>query len=101
MAEATDSQVQAFADQRIRVRAEQMRALIEGIDDDIASIGDVYERLTKSGKWNDARTDGPPHLLTGDDILAVNALYQKAIAQLKQDGNFAVLLKACVRPSGG
>lgn len=97
MPAATDQQVQQFADERIRPRAEQMRALIVAIDDDIAVIGDVYERLSGSGKWSDNRTDGPPHLLTGDDILAINALYQKAIAQLKQDPNFAILLKACVR----
>ena len=101
MAEATDAQVQIFADQRIRVRAEQMRALIIAIEDDRASIDDVYARLTGSGGWADARADGPPHLLTGPDILAINALYVKAIAQLQADPNYAVLIKACVRPAGG
>ncbi len=115
MAEATNAQMQAYADQRVRVRAEQLRDLFNACADDKESIDDVYARASGSNAWADARTDGPPHLLQAgnsanpDDMLNFNALL--ALMAKLQTGTFAsqgeangfaaqltVLLRACVRP---
>lgn len=44
MAEATDAQMQAYADQRVRPRAEQFRDLRARCLDDKALIDDIYAR---------------------------------------------------------
>ncbi len=115
MAEATNAQMQAYADQRVRVRAEQFRDLFLACADDKSAIDDVFARAAGTNAWADARTDGPPHLLQSansvnpDDMLNFNALIS-LMAKL-QTGTFAsqaeangfaaqltVLLRACVRP---
>jgi hypothetical protein len=76
---ATNQQMQAFADQRIRPRAEQFRALVNSLRDDKASIDDEYARAISASAWADTRND-PPHLLQSgnsanpDDLLNYNAL---------------------------
>jgi hypothetical protein len=113
MAEATNQQVQQWADQRTRVRAEQIRALLLAMESDNSTIGDVYENLTTSPNWTDGRTDGPPHLLEPTDLLAVNTVCQQ-LAKILRGGPFAndaerisavndvgnqlaIVLEACVR----
>lgn len=59
---ATDAQMQAFTDQRLRPRAEQARAFYLSLGDDKAAINDEYARATSNQAWVDARTDGPPNL---------------------------------------
>ncbi len=99
MANASDAQVQRFVDERIRVRVEQIRALRLAIADDIASIADVYAALTQEEPtWSDSRTDGPPHLMTPGDVLAINTLYTDLLAAIDGDAQLPVLLNACVRP---
>lgn len=115
MAEATNAQMQVFANERIRVRAEQARALRAALLDDRAAIDDAYARATGSSRWDDARTDGPPHLLQSgnsaspDDLLNFNtfaSLVEKffagTFASLNEANsaaaNWAVLTRACVRP---
>lgn len=115
--EATNVQMQQFANERIRVRAEQFRALLIAVNDDVAAIDDAYARAVGTSRWNDSRTDGPPHLLQSgnsanpDDLLNFNtfcALFQKFMAgtfasQGEANGaaaNWAVLQDACVRPVG-
>lgn len=115
MAEATNVQMQKFADERIRVRAEQIRALYLAVQDDVSAIDDAYARAVGTDRWTDARTDGPPHLLKSgnsaapDDLLNYNtwaALFLKFMAgtfasQGEANGaaaNWAVLVDACVRP---
>lgn len=112
---ATDAQVQQYVDQRIRVRAEQCRALLNSILDDKASIDDVYAACTQQNPtWIDNRTDGPPHLLVPSDVPNFNALITALItiingtATANDAANAAsirnawpVLQKACVRPVGG
>lgn len=117
MAEATNAQMQRFADERIRVRAEQFRALLIACQDDSNAMDDPYARAVGSDRWTDARTDGPPHLLKSgnsaspDDLLNFNtfiALFQKFMAGTfstveEANGaaaNWAVLVDACVRPVG-
>lgn len=116
MAEATDAQMQAYANNRVRVRAEALRALRAGFLDDKAAIDDVYTRATGLNRWTDARTDGPPHLLISgnsaspDDMLNYNAfisLFEKfmtgTFATVNEANSAAaewtVLQRACVRPA--
>lgn len=108
---ATDQQMQQFADQRIRVRAEQFRALINACRDDKAAIADEYTRANGGAAWNDARTDGPPKLLASVDFLYFNAFitqFLNAVDNTPDAGsdntlfvlhaNLAPFQSACVRP---
>jgi hypothetical protein len=107
---ATDQQMQQFADARVRPRAEQARALVASLRDDRAAIEDVFDRAANGAAWNDARSDGPPSLLTSQDMLVYNSV---AVLLLKcvdgtasaQDitdlaANWPVFMSACVRPIG-
>lgn len=115
--DATDIQMQKYADERVRVRAEQLRDLFARCVDDQGAIDDVYARAVSNSRWTDGRTDGPPHLLMSgnsaspDDMLNYNTALTR-IAQFKS-GTFAnineanefaalwaVLQDACVRPVG-
>ena len=101
MAAATDQQVQTYVDTRVRVRAEQIRALYLSCKDDKGLIDDVYTALTEpTPTWTDRRTDGPPHLLTPADVLAWNAFVTAWIALIEgaEAGDYAAVLKACVQP---
>lgn len=115
MPEATDIQMQQYANERMRPRAEQFRALRNACQDDKASIDDVYARATGTSRWNDARPDGPPHLLQSgnsaspDDVLNYNSfvsLFEKFMAGTfasveeanSAAGLWTVLQDACVRP---
>lgn len=117
MANATDQQMQRYADERIRPRAEQFRNLRAACNDDRGAIDDIYARAVSASRWTDARTDGPPHLLQSgnsanpDDALNYNtfvALFEKfmagTFASLNEANsaaaNWAVLQDACVRPQG-
>lgn len=111
MAQANDQQMQQFADQRVRVRAEQFRTLINALEDDQVAIPDIWDRAANGAAWNDARTDGPPSLLTSADMLAYNlvsGLFLKCVAgtitaQEVADlaSNWPVFQSACVRPIEG
>lgn len=114
MAQATDIQMQNFADQRLRVRAEQFRNLRIACQGDVAAIDDVYARAVSASRWTDGRTDGPPHLLQSgnsanpDDLLNYNSfiqLFEKFMSgtfATAEEANlaaaqWAVLQDACVR----
>ena len=98
-AEATDAQVQSFVNNRIRPRAEQIRALEILMTDDISSIDDVYNALNQqSPTWSDNRDDAPPHLLTPSDILAINTFLHDIQDAIKNHAQYPIVLKACVRP---
>lgn len=109
MAEATNLQVQTFCDVRIRPRAEQIRDLIALIREDQVLIPDVYNNANDGAStFADARTDGPPHLLTKSDVLSFNAftaLFLQCIDGTAQTGdvgqlhaNLPIVMQACVRP---
>lgn len=111
MAEANDAQMQQYADERVRVRAEQIRALYYACKDDKAVIDDVYARAAGANPWADARTDGPPKLLASADVLNFNAFVTNLIAFVEGtfpdlatansgDDQWAALQDACVRPLG-
>lgn len=96
---ATNTQVQNFVDQRLRPRAEQIRALLLDMQDDVASIDSVYAAVTESNPtWTDQRTDGPPNLLVASDVAALNTLLHDLITAISGDAQYPIAQKACVRP---
>lgn len=121
---ATNAQMQVYCDERLRRRAEQFRAVVAALRDDRSAIDDVYARAAQNPgtRWNDARTDGPPHLLQSgydgttpaspDDVLNFNTFAAALCDILDGVGTdatnaanlrscWAVLVDACVRPIGG
>lgn len=111
---ATNAQVQQWANERTRPRAEQLRALLISLQDDNGAIGEVYANLTDSPDWTDQRNDAPPALLTPGDLLAINTLSANLEAILLDDladdaaraaavsavaAQWAIVEKACVRPA--
>lgn len=117
MAAATDEQMQRYCDERVRVFAEHVRAVVAEARDHKGAIDDVYARASEGAAWADARTDGPPHLLAAgsganpDDVLNFNAFVSALTDILDGNGTdatnaatlrstWAVLVDACVRPIG-
>jgi hypothetical protein len=97
---ATDEQVQNFTNTRIRPHAELARALAIAFSDDISAIDDVYNALNvQSPTWEDSREDGPPHLLTPSDVLAINSFLHDIRDAITGHAQYAIVLKACVRPA--
>lgn len=109
---ATNQQVQQWSNERTRVRCEQLRALKESLEDDNASIGEVFANLVDSPDWTDQRTDGPPSLLGPNDLLAINTLSvnlanilidnfandaERAAAVSAVAAQWPIVSKACVR----
>jgi hypothetical protein len=70
------------------------------MEDDQTAIGDVYAHLVDSPTWTDSRTDGPPYLLSANDILAWNAFVSDTVTAMRNNANLAVALKGCVQPVG-
>ncbi len=108
MAAATNQQVQTYVNERLRPFAEKMREIYLLAKDHRAAIDDVYAACAEQNPtWTDARTDGPPHLLVPQDVLAFNAFLANLIMAIEGTpdqntlgqiaGNWANLLKACVR----
>jgi len=98
---ATNEQIQRWANERTRVRAEQIRGLLLALEDDVAAIDSVYAALNDEGNdWSDGRTDGPPNLLTKGDLLGIHAFIAATIAAMRGHDQLPVVLKACVRPVG-
>lgn len=105
MPEATNQQMQKYADERIRVRAEQVQTLLNAIKLDKSEIGDEYARANGTNAWADARTDGPAHLLQAgnssnpDDFLNYNTFVTDLIAFIEttEASQWAVLQRAVVR----
>lgn len=112
---ATDQQVQQYVNERIRPRAEQLRALLNAITDDKAAMDDVYAACNQvTPTWADTRTDGPPHLLVPADVLQYDAILfhlkrlilgaasdQERIDSANTLANaWSLVGKACVRPVG-
>lgn len=95
---ATNTQVQHFVDERIRPHSEAARALKTLFDDDRASIADVYDALFTAPTWTDGRTDGPPHLLTPSDVLAINSFLEDVRVYIGGHASYPIIIKACVRP---
>ncbi len=103
MAAATDAQVQQWANERARVRAEQIRALKMALESDTGtSYESVFQALNiAEPTWADNRADGPPNLLTPNDLLSINAFCANLLAWIEANGDYAAIQKACVRPVNG
>lgn len=99
---ATADQIQRWADEHVRPRCEQIRALLNAITDDKNSISDVYEALTTGDQqnWTDARTDAPPHLATASDVLAFNTFITNLKTAIEADDQLPVIQSLCVRAEG-
>lgn len=97
MAKATDDQIQRYVNERVRKRSEQIRALLLAMEDDKSAIADVYEALTDAPTWTDSRQDGPPHILTKDDVLAWNAFITDIISNMRNNAQLPIIFKSCVR----
>ncbi len=99
MPAATDAQVQGYVDSRIRPMAYAARALKIALDDHIAAIDDVYAALAaQNPTWEDDRPDAPPHFLTPSDVLAINTFMNNIRDAIRDNAQYAVVLKACVQP---
>lgn len=118
MPEANNQQMQPFADVRLRTFAELLRKVFVKAADHQAAIDDVYARAVGTNRWNDARSDGVPHLLMSgnsaspDDMLNFNTALDRLLkfkngtfATLAEANEFAalwaVLQDACVQPVEG
>lgn len=105
MARATDQQVQQYVNERVRVRAEQIRALLAALQDDKAAIDDIYAHVSGANDtpatWTDARSDGPPALLGPSDVLAYNSFITALIPNIRDAADYPAVVKACVRPFPG
>lgn len=97
---ATDQQVQNFVDQYVRPFCEAARALKVQADDIKGLIDDVYAALTEQNPtWTDSRTDGPPHLLSPSDVLAINTFISNLQTFVADGANqYTIVDKGCVRP---
>ncbi len=96
---ATHEQIQRWANERTRVRAEQIRALLLAMEDDRAAFDDIYAALIDpENDWADNRQDGPPNLLSKSDLLGVNAFIDAMKTAMNAHDQMPVVLKACVRP---
>jgi hypothetical protein len=105
---ANDAQMQQYANERVRVRAEQARALVNALRDDKSSIDAVYDRAANGAAWADNRTDGPPKLLASSDVLAFNTVITlllkcvdgtATLADVASlNNNWTAFQAACVRP---
>ena len=96
MPQATDAQVQRYANERVRQRAEQIVRILNAVVDDRGAIDDIYDRLANGAPWSDDRTDGPPKLLSGSDVLAYNTFIANLIAFIQNDPQWAVVRSATV-----
>lgn len=73
MAKATNEQVQTFSDTHVRQRCEAIMLTLLQMEQDLASITDVYNNLTDNPTWADSRRD-VTHQATPTDILAINTV---------------------------
>jgi hypothetical protein len=95
---ATNQQIQQWANERTRVRAEQIRALLLAMEDDRAAFDGIYAALVDPAcDWTDVRTDGPPNLLAKNDLLGINAFIDAMKTAMRAHDQLPVVLKACVR----
>ena len=95
----TNAQAALLPNQRLRVRAEQLRAIYGSILDDVANYsGDLqaYFEPAANSAWVDIRTD-VPHDVSAADIAAFQALLSSLEASFSP-ATLALLAKFCVNP---
>lgn len=111
---ASNAQVQAFVNNNLRPRCEQIRALLLAMEADRAVMGDVYANVNDmNSTFTDSRPqDNPPHLVTTGDVLAFNTFLACMVEIIRGTsgndaariaavqgaaGQLAVILNCCVR----
>lgn len=95
---ATDAQVQQFVDERLRPRAEQVRAFLALVSDDVSAIDGVNSALSaESPTWSDSRQDVPVRV-TPEDVLAFKEFLADVKAAVANNAHYPSVLKFCVRP---
>lgn len=98
MAIATDVQVQKFVNERMRRHMEQAMRLLAAFQEDLSVIEDIYNACNQqSPTWTDVRPDGPPHLVTPNDVLAYNTFITDIVAAINGNGQLTVVRRACVQ----
>jgi len=105
---ATNEQVQAFVNERVRPRCEQIRNLYLACKNDRAVFGDIYDNLTDNPTWTDQHSGNPPHLMTPSDVLAWNTFLFGLVAfvegtltnenKAEASAQYPVIVNGCVRP---
>lgn len=99
---ATDQQVQSFVDNRLRPHAERVRGVALAFSDDISAIADVYNAVSQQfPTWADNRKDGPPHLITANDILGINTFLHDIRDAIVNHPSYPTILNACVQAVAG
>jgi hypothetical protein len=95
---ASNNQIQAFVDARVRPHCELLRSVCNTLADDIAAIGDVYANLTGTPTWVDTNVNNLPHTLTVADVLAWNALINAVYTAIHGNSNYPIAQSACRTP---
>jgi hypothetical protein len=110
MPAASNSQVQRYVDERVRVFAEQVRKAYILAKDHTAAFADVKLNINDPATtWIDDRQDAPPYKLTAADVMQWSQFLTKFISLFEgtfadvADANagaakYAKVLQACVRP---
>jgi hypothetical protein len=94
-----EPEVIRFVNERLRPRAEQLRALIARIDDDLATwTGQIAARVPNDGTvLEDGRAEEGVSRLTGADLHAEIGILTQLKTRFDANGVRAVIGKACVR----
>ncbi len=91
---ATNLQVQNFSDQVVRPLCDKVCQLQVQVAAALSEIGDIYAALNvQSPTWTDTRTDGPPHLASPSDILAMNTFLTDLNTAITGDGQWPIVQK--------
>ena len=97
----TDPQVIKFVNERIRVRAEQLRALKVLMDDDVEKWVSGVDVLTPDDPLEvveDGRAEAGVAPLSGQDVNRIVVKFNDLKTELEAVGVSAMLEKASVRP---
>lgn len=96
---ATNQQVQAYVDQRIRPHSRDVLVTFLKLVEDKSVIGDVYANVNDGGStWTDTRTDGPPHLILRTDVLAWNTFVTELIEFIEEHAQWPVVQNCVFGP---
>lgn len=91
---ATDTQVQSFVDKFLRPYSDKLCQLLALGQQIVSEIDDVYTAAAEqSPTWSDSRNDGPPHLATPSDVLAMNTLIRDINTAISGDAQFSIAQK--------
>ncbi len=90
-------QIQQFSDEQVRTFCESVKASYDKAKHARDTIDDIYQHLAGDPSWSDARTDGPPHMASGNDILAMNTFMADFISFAEGNAQWPIVKKLTVR----